>query len=234
MRFQNQPFYAGDASTPEAFREHWSAFVKRDKTLGSGSGIREQWHEGRTTYAVWAFRVKTSAVQERVQDIQQSLRSLVSPILIPQLHITVWVAGFPCKTVRRDDDVTFAVLDHQRQSLLSSCLFAPRLRVAGACAFFSCAILEVHDPHHDLARLRAHLSQSLDEVRFSRFNAHITIGLFDIAQPTSKLVKVLQLYRDIDSIDITPQTLELVFFNALIPRAPLETQATVTLPLEVA
>lgn len=168
-------------------------------------------------------------MQQRVRDIQRALNPKVTPTLTSELHITVWVAGFPCETASREDDVAFAVLERQRQAVESARLAAPRLTVADACAFLSCAVLEVHDLHGDLAHLRAHLSQALDEVRFANFNAHITLGLFGDAQPTAPLVDRLRPYRGLDGIDITPRTLELIFFDAQLPGAPLATQYAVKL-----
>jgi hypothetical protein len=108
--------------------------------------------------------------------------------------VTAWVCGFPAAVPTLDDDVADAILDAQRAAV--SRLPPPRLSVGAPNAFATCAFLEVHDPHGDLAALRTALAvPGAKEVRFARYQPHVTVGRFGDSRPVAPIARALAALR---------------------------------------
>lgn len=193
-------------------------------TLGLDPGVREAWHRGRARYAVWLLRVREPAVWARAAEVAAAIGPTLRPQPASEMHITLFVCGFPTESPRFDDDVGWDTLRAQRESLLAFSAAPPRLAIGAANAFLSCPFLEVLDPAGDLARLRQALAPHAPEIRFAPYLPHITVGLLPEAVPTSMVIQRLQPFRPLPEITLRPSAIELVEFDAARAGAPLMTR----------
>lgn len=210
-----------------AFASTWSRFTAAPSTLGPTPGAREAWHRGRPRYAVWVLRVDDPAVLAR--------HAAMADVLAPHgaqpftdLHITLFVAGFPTAHPRHDDDVHPSTLDAQVDALRAADLPSPRLSVGGLNAFLSCTFLEVHDPSGGLDALRVPLEDAHREVRFAPYVPHLTVGPFGDTRPTGPVAAAIAAFRSLPPLPVRPAALELVSFDAFAT-GPLTTLARVAL-----
>jgi hypothetical protein len=104
-----------------------------------------------------------------------------------------------------------------------------RLRVGGAGCFASCAVLEVHDPHGDLARLRARLAAHGREIRFAPYLPHITVGAFGDSFPPAPIAAALQPWRRAPEIVHVAGAVELVEIDARRAHAPFHVRERIPL-----
>jgi hypothetical protein len=223
----------------------WAAFLESPETLAPTAGTREAWSRGRSTYVVWALRLRSAALDARVAAVRERL-AFADLDAAPATHVTVWVAGFPRRAGRvaaarppertgeapptreaasdtLDDDVDPAVLQAQRAVLRAR----PRLRlqVGAASSFLSCVTLAVHDPDGALADLRADLDaiagrHGAREIRFAPYTPHVTCGVYTRALPTRRVAEALAPLRDLPALDLHAR-LACLSFDARIPGAPL-------------
>ncbi len=206
------------------FEGVWEAFCAAGTTLGHTPGEREAWHRGRGRYALWLLRLDPGPVAERVRVMQERLGGLVRPGRTQDLHVTVFVCGFPAPVVHHDDDVAEHRLAQAHQDLQAVLPRAPELIVGGVNGFRSCAVLEVADPLGDLARVRTRLAQWSDEVRFEPFRPHVTLGTFPETVSVAPLIQALGALRHQPPLTWRPQALELVEFDARAEQPVLETR----------
>ena len=209
--------------------ETWAKFQATPQTLGPTSGARQQWHKGRARYAVWILRVRSEAVLMRWQQVRESLSDRLVPQEPADLHVTLWVAGFPAQVTTHDDDVAEKAL--RRQSELLSRLEGPiRISVGPANAFLSCAFLEVEDPCGDIARARSLLAAGgASEQRFAPYLPHVTVGSFRKSEPTAPLVALLSAFRDAPPISLGLRDVELVEFDTHVAGSALQTRRQIHL-----
>lgn len=211
-----------------SFERVWRELHEAPRTLGLDPGAREAWRRGRARYAVWVLRVRHPEVAARAAAVAETAHGWIEAIPERDLHITVWVAGFPCEAPRLDDDVGWEGLARQREQLLA---FSGglRLQVGAANAFLSAVFLEVHDPLGDLARLRRALDVGPRELRFAPYLPHVTVGVMPVSRPTAGLRERLAPCRALPPIEIAPEAIELVELDAAVSGAPLETRWSVPL-----
>ncbi|MFN7144390.1 MAG: 2'-5' RNA ligase family protein [Myxococcota bacterium] len=210
------------------FDEVWQRFLAAPTTLGPTPGVREAWHRGRPRYAVWALRVEEAPIRARAAALADHLAPHgVLPFRDP--HITVFVAGFPTAVPLADDDVAEHVLAAQVDALRACRLPPPRLAVGGLNAFLSCPVLEVLDPHGDLARLRAPLAALHPEIRFAPYLPHLTVGTFGDTRPTAPVAAAVAPFRGLPPLPLAPRAVDLVSFDADDVGGPLHTLASVPL-----
>ena len=191
--------------------------------------MREGWHRGRARYARWALRAPQRALHERVAEAQRALGGLVRAQPPADLHVTVFVVGFPSAAPVWDDDVGEDALDRQAAAVIGAGLPPLRLAVGASNAFLSCAFLEVADPHGDLARLRGLLVGAAREVRFAPYLPHVTVGIFPATVPTAPLAAAIAPLRGLPPLSLEFDAVELVDFDAAVPGAPLVTRRRVAL-----
>jgi 2'-5' RNA ligase len=177
------------------FSDTWARFRALEHTLGPTHGAIETWRRGRERYAVWALRVIDADVIARMAAVTDKLAGAIVPVAAEHAHVTAWVCGFPCVAPAFDDDVADSVIAAQRQAVTR--VQRLRLVVGAPNAFATCAFLEVHDPHGDLAALRAALAvPGAREVRFAPYQPHVTVGRFDDSRPAASIARVLATLRD--------------------------------------
>ena len=211
---------APDEAPGEAgFAQTWTTFCALERTLGPSPGAIEDWRRGRLRYAVWALRVEDAAVIARMAEVAGRLGDALVPVAPAQAHVTVWVCGFPAATPVFDDDVHEQVLAAQR--VAAAGMPRPRLLVGAPNAFATCAFLEVHDPHGDLAALRAALAvPNAREVRFAAYQPHVTVGRFRDSRPAAPIARALAALRDGAPVALRPvhdARLELIELDAREP-----------------
>jgi len=217
-----------DHQSVQAFATTWTQFCTATHLLGPTPGVRERWAAGRTQYAVWAIRIRSDAVSQRVALLQDSLRPWTRPIPSTDLHVTTWVAGFPTVEPTLDDDIHEDALALQSAALGGQSSF--RLAIGAANSFTTAPFLEVHDPDGGLARIRAALeAQGPRELRFAPYTPHLTIGTATANHLVAPLRACLEPYRRLPTIEVQVQCIEQLRFDAARPGARLQTHHTVRL-----
>ncbi len=213
------------------FDATFRAFTSQSHTLGPTPGAQEAWHRGRARYAVWAFRIDEPSVLARVADVGTDLGDAIEAIPAADLHVTAFVAGFPCSgDPRHDDDVPWSLLDEQTVTLRSALRAPLELEIGGANAFASCAFLDVHDPRGGLASLRRSLAAKHREIRFETYTPHVTVGRFRSTRATSPIAATLARHRAAPPIRVSANAIDLVTFDARhAGHAPLVTERIVRL-----
>jgi hypothetical protein len=201
------------------FDETWATFRTRTQTLGPSAGAIDDWRRGRTRYAVWILRVLVREVLARMASVAAQLEDAIVPVQAEDAHVTTWVCGFPATRPTFDDDVAETTLAAQLAA--ATRLSPPRLIVGAPNAFASCAFLEVHDPHGDLAAMRAALAvPGAREIRFARYQPHVTVGRFRDTRPTAAIASALAALRagaDAAPLALHGCALELVTLDARAP-----------------
>jgi hypothetical protein len=201
------------------FDRTWTTFRALDETSGPTENAIEEWRRGRERYAVWVLRVIDPVIVARMSAVADRLGDTIVRVSPHDAHVTAWVCGFPAAVPALDDDVADAILDAQRVAL--SNLRPPRLAVGGPNAFATCAFLEVHDPHGDLAALRAALAiPGAREVRFAPYQPHVTVGRFADSRPAAPIARALATLRADGSFAahaVRESRLDLVELDARVP-----------------
>lgn len=197
--------------------------------LGPTPGHREAWAAGRTHYAVWGIRVSADPVCRRARTVQDALPAGVRPLDASDLHVTVWVGGFPTASApSHDDDIAEAALERQAQVLAGCRSF--RLHVGGTNSFTTAPFLEVTDPDGGLAALRAALGRAGPaELRFAPFLPHLTLGTATTNLPTARVRAALLPHRAAAPLEVGVCQVEQLRFDATRPGAPLKTHCSVDL-----
>jgi hypothetical protein len=178
------------------FEEAWARFCALGRTLGPSANAVEDWRRGRERYALWALRVTDPVVLARMTTVAEVLGAAVVPVKVRDAHVTAWVCGFPTTSPspENDDDVAEATIAAQRAAVAQ--VPGVRLLVGAPNAFATCAFLEVHDPHGDLAALRGALAvPGAKEVRFAPYQPHVTVGRFDDSRPVGPIAAALGALR---------------------------------------
>jgi hypothetical protein len=175
---------------------------------------------------VWALRVHDPVVVARMGAVADRLAGAIVPVPRGDAHVTAWVCGFPCAAPTLDDDVADAIIAAQRAAVSRLRLQGPRLVVGAPNAFATCAFLEIHDPHGDLASLRQALAvPGARELRFAPYQPHVTVGRFHDTRSTGPLAAALGALRAGGRFGAHPfhdSVLELVILDARNPDRRLE------------
>ncbi len=218
-----------DPQADAAFAETWDTFCGAPCMQGPTPGHREAWAAGRSTYAVWAVRVESEALHDRVTRIQSELGASLRPVPLEDLHVTTWVAGFPTAVAPvQDDDIPEEALERQAAAVQGLGPF--RLRVGGANSFTTAPFLEVFDPEEGLLRLRQALTRcGPPELRFASYQPHITLATALDDVPTAPLREVLGAHRGLTALELPVEQLVQLRFDARLPGSPLHTHCTVPL-----
>ena len=211
------------------FDATWDHFCSSPHLLGPTPGHRAAWAAGRPAYAVWAIRLTSPALRDRVRRVQAALPASIRPTDPADLHITVWVAGFPTLDApERDDDIRAVDLARQGDAL-ARCS-GLRLHIGGANSFTTAPFLEVFDPDDGLADLRGALTRcGPPELRFAAYQPHVTLGTARMDAPTAPVVKALTAYRRAPLIEVGVRRVEQLRFDAACTGAALQTHQTVPL-----
>ncbi|MFT4977387.1 MAG: 2'-5' RNA ligase [Myxococcota bacterium] len=169
---------------------------------------------------MWLIRLHHPTISTRIQTIAAALGDVIAPTSLPDLHVTVSVAGFPTTSPERDDDISWSALEHQRKTLR----FLPfELEVGRAGSFSTAAFLEVRDPSGGLAHVRRQLLSTSGEVRFAAYQPHVTIGVYRGDAPAAPICGVLGEHRSLVGVRVVVSSVELVTFEAASAGSPLET-----------
>ncbi len=204
-----------------------SRFRAREHTQGETPGVREAWHRGRKRYAVWIVRVEEACVAERALQVARALERFIVPQPRSDLHVTVWVAGFPTHAPEHDDDIAEAVLSAQAEALSKVERFS--LRVTGASSFYSVPYLAVEADRGLLDEIRTRLAAHGREQRFEGYVPHVTLGRYRGSLPTAPIAEVLQGLFELPALELPVAALEWVELDAQREGSPLVTRRRVTL-----
>ncbi len=223
-------------SVPPSSEALWGAFCESERTLGPRVGVRDEWRAGRARYCVWALRVDDPAIRQRVADVAAALGDWIRPVPLGQLHVTLFVAGFPCVLPRADDDVPRRLLLAQARALGERVRGSGpvRLTVGAANSFATAAFLEVQDTRGALSEQRCVLAAEFStcgrrEIRFAPYVPHVTVGTYDADHPVVPIADALRDFRSLSALPLEVRNVELVDFDASLEHAPLRTLLSVSL-----
>lgn len=206
----------------------WQQFIEARSTLGEADGVRQEWHRGRSRYAVWLLRLNHEEIRRRCRLVTRVIRPWLKPQPLDDLHITLAIAGFPGFVCKLNDDVDNATLRHQAQ-VVEQMDLALQLYVHGACSFLSAPYLDVSDDGEALQRLRSVLDPPGRGLTIEAFIPHVTLGRWGGGHCTNMLANVLKPFRDLPALTIEPAAVELVEFATDDPDARLITRMVVPL-----
>lgn len=136
------------------------------------------------------------------------------------LHVTLFVAGFPTDAPEHDDDVGWSVLQRQRDRLRFPGF---SIEVGAANSFSSAPFLEVWDVGGGIARVRSQLAGEGSEQRFAAYQPHLTIGTYRRSEAAAPVRAVLQRWREAPRVQVGVSSVELVTFDATRAGSALET-----------
>ncbi len=211
-----------------AFQSTWLQFCAAPHLLGPSPGERARWAAGRPRYAVWAIRIEHEGVLGRIAMLQTQLAAWTRPIDLSDIHVTVWVAGFPCAEPSLNDDIRAVDLDRQTDALQGEPSF--RLSIGRANSFTTAPFLEVRDLDGGLDRIRSILAAcGPPELRFAAYRPHVTIGTATASHPVPPVRACLEPHRQLASIEVGVRCIEQLRFDASQPGARLHTHRTVVL-----
>lgn len=188
-------------------------------TLGPEPGIRARWHRGRERYAVWLARLEDPRLRPRLRAAREALRPWIRPIPYRDLHVTLWVAGFPALNPTFNDDVPEAALAHQAARLRR--LPAFDVEVLDLRSFASAAYLAVRDLDGGIAELRAALAGTHREQRFGPYAPHVTVGAYTRNWPADPIEAAMEPLRGLAPLRLRVRAIERVDLNARRAGAPL-------------
>ena len=200
------------------------AFFARERTWGPDPSEQAAWHRGRERYAVWVVRLDDRAVAARAASLAASLGGTIRAVEPWDLHVTVHVAGFPSPSPHHDDDISWATLQAQAESLAE--VPAGTISVGGPNSFATAAFLEVDD-HGVLAAVRSALEIHHEELRFAPYDPHLTVGTYLDAWPISEVAPRLAA-PDLP-LRVCVTQIHLVTFDAQRTGASLRTERVVSL-----
>ncbi|MCB9745195.1 MAG: 2'-5' RNA ligase family protein [Alphaproteobacteria bacterium] len=197
----------------------WERFLEGPETLGPTPGVRERWHRGRRRFVAWALRVDAAVVRARVAEAQAALGGWVRPSAPEELHVTLWVLGFPSEAPEQDDELPTEDLARMAKALEGAGPVA--LHVGGLNAFLSAPFLEVTCPDGSLGRLRERLGPLSRELRFAPYLPHLTVGVFRESLPTGLISARLRALREATPIPLTVSEAHLCEIDAFDGEARL-------------
>jgi 2'-5' RNA ligase len=199
-------------------------------TLPADTRDFAEWRRGRVHYAVWVIDVHDAAVCARMRAAQHHLGlSRLHTLPGRAAHVTVFVCGFEVAERQLDDDFEGAMARAQETSLARLQCPPFELVVGGLDSFDSAAFLRVADPSGSLERLRHALAATCPEQRFAPYVPHLTLGLYQRAEPKEELARCLAAFADAGPLALPVQRLRRVRYDARVLDAALET--TCVLPL---
>lgn len=217
----------------------WRAFADSESTIGPRPAARRAWHRGRQEFAVWIARVPACAIDRRVRRVQRVMAPWAIATPSGELHVTVYVSGFPGARPRERDDVPRPTLARQLRALALSGCASGTVVVGLPGSYRAAPFLRVDDPSGVLAQVRRTLAEALPvgsppELRFAPFDPHVTLGRYRADAPTGPIVEALSRERDSAQaegpIAMMIRSIDLVTFDPAVAGAVLTTRARVSLP----
>ena len=197
--------------------DHWADFLSIAQTYQPDLSVFYQWQKQRTSYAIWMYRFKQKKLIDTAQNIQKLLTQTFSIHLVKQLHMTVFVAGFPGSQIRYDDDIDASILEAQFQCLQSSKLNSPEIYIQKPCSTLTGPTLLTRDLTDTTDQIRSLFEQQASEQRFSDYRPHITLGHYLNRYDTETVYQELLDIPDFTPFIIKPYSLELVYINCSNP-----------------
>lgn len=214
-------------SASDAVEETWRKFCSAKHTLTETPGTREAWHRGRPRFAVWLARLDDERVTARFRTCVAALAPWITPQHEQDLHVTLWVAGFPVEHAFHDDEVAWTALEAQRAAL-SALARAGHLRIGGLCSFLSVPFLAVRDECGLLGTLRDTLALYTRELRFEAYVPHVTLGKYHGAHPTQDIARAIEPFLQLTPLEVPITSVELVEVHTFAD-APLTSRWRVAL-----
>jgi 2'-5' RNA ligase len=217
-----------DEPNPPFPGTHFSATPAH--TLPSEARDFVEWRRGRMRYAVWVIDVDDVAIGARLRAAQHHLgHGRLHTLPGRAAHLTVFVCGFEVAERQLDDDFSGAMARAQEAALTRLRCPPFELEVGGLDSFDSAAFLRVSDPSGSLERLRRTLATSCPEQRFAPYVPHLTLGLYQRAEPKDELSRCIAEFEDGAALPLRVGSLRRVRYDARSLDSALETTCEVPL-----
>jgi 2'-5' RNA ligase len=183
-----------------------------------------EWHRGRDRYAVWLIDADLAPLCDRVARARAHLGGLLADAQ-RQPHVTVFVCGFLAEAATWNDDFTPAMLARQRRALEAAAVAPFELEIGGLASFDSAVFLEVRDPDHCLAPIRAALAHGQGEVcPHEVYTPHLTVGLYRDAFDKPAVTRRLAAFAEDPPRRLAVTGLHFAVYPAQHPCGLLETR----------
>lgn len=183
-----------------------------------------EWHRGRTTYGVWMVDADIAPLRARVARARDHLDGVLTAHQ-RQPHVTLFVCGFCADRPMSDDDFTPAMLARQRRALEAAAVAPFELEIGGLASFDSAVFLEVRDPDHCLAPIRAALAHGQGEVcPHEVYTPHLTVGLYRDAFDKPAVTRRLAAFAEDAPLRLAVTGLHFAVYPAQHPCGLLETR----------
>lgn len=179
-----------------------------------------EWHKQRSRYAVWTLLLDQPELQQQLERCQRHLSAWLHPQQ-RQLHLTLYVAGFPSHTPRYADCISWQQLRLQQQAIRQLGLQPFRLQLTQLETFAHAPYIKVAN-NSQLTAIRQCLAHLSPEQRFSEYLPHITLGLYRRA-PSLEQFNRLRQSCPFTSSHWTVRSLYLQSYLATDQLGPLQT-----------
>lgn len=185
-----------------------------------------EWHRGRTHYALWALRLRSPALEQRVQAAQVHLAPWLLDGYRRQPHITLGLCGFLSGTPTEGDDFGASTLQTQLDALrqLRPAPFA--IAIGELDSFSSVPYLRVQADPAPLRALRLCLAgNAAINTPHDRYLPHVTVGLYGGVWPLSALREVFSGFGHHEALQLEVGGIELLAYAARDIGGPLQALA---------
>lgn len=183
-----------------------------------------EWHRGRPRYALWAIDVGTPEVRQRVAAAQSHLAGLLLDDYCRQPHVTLSLCGFPQAgppATTSADDFGPPALQAQLAALAAARPAAFELQIGNLASFSSAPYLPVSAASGHFASLRDCLETDETNRPQSDYVAHVTVGLYSGAWPTSAVQTRLDGFAGGEPLRLTVSRISLMTYASEIIGGPL-------------
>ncbi len=153
-------------------------FLERPRTIQNIRRDFQEWHLGRTCYAVWAIDVDYPAVRQQVAAAKQHLAEFLHDEYFRKPHITLSICGFLSDKPKLIDDFGVSNFEAHLSALNQLKLKPFEIEIDLLASFASAPFFHVHDPSNSILKLRNCLALSTQDYQDENYIPHVTVGLY--------------------------------------------------------
>ncbi len=143
----------------------------------------DEWHQGRSHYALWAINVDFPSVRRKVLVAKQQLEEFLLEGYCRQPHITLGISGFLSDRLRYADDYVASSFEADVTALQNLKMQPFEIEIGALASFSSAPFLHVNDPTSSLHKLHLCLHSVASDANF-QYVPHVTVGLYAEAVAT--------------------------------------------------
>lgn len=163
-------------------------FLENQYTIRNVKQDFQQWHQGRSRYALWAIDVNFPAVRQQTSAAQRHLEKFLLQGYRRQPHITLGISGFLSSKPLNGkpqlaDDYVPSSFEADVAALKNLQMQPFEIEIGTLASFSSAPFFHVNDPTNSLHELHACLHSVNSDANF-QYVPHVTVGLYAEAWPT--------------------------------------------------